>query len=857
MWRLLRRVSVRDYAAAPGRLTLMVGGIAVGVALIAALGIINASVLSNFRTSLERAAGKASLQVALGTGEIGFDEAVREKVAADPDVEHAFAVSRGTLVATDVSGEVLQLFGIDLTADATDSYDVHAVGEDEIDDIEFLNDPSSVLLTEEYARRHAVAVGDRVRFATPTGIQALHVRGLLRAEGMATVFGGNLAVMDLFAAQKLLGKEGRVDQVDVLLRSERTAAAVQRRLAEVLPASLTVERPAFRGERFERAISAFQAMLDGLSLLCLLAGVFIVYNTAATAVTQRARDLAILIAVGADRGAIFALVVTEAVILGFVASLLGIAIGYGLAHVLLQLVAQSMGVVYQARFTVESFTLTAGQVAWYLGLGVVSSFAAAWVPAQKARSLDPLDLMRADFREKLAITAPNRLLLTLALGLVVLTCGAVAIENATRSIAWGNLAASLLWIAAVVVSIPFMSGISALLRRWLPRVFKIEGRIVVESLTRSPGRTGVTAAVIALSLTLAVTVSSVALSFRESERNWFILMGDLVISSVATEGGWLEMPLSPDVGEELRLTPGVGGVETYRVVQGQEFRDARIAVVAVSPGFIDTPQFRRQVVAGDADDAIRATQDGRAVIVSDNLAERFGLAVGEDVDVPTPAGPERFSIAGVVSADYSGDQGSIVMSRDRFAALWGDPRVSHFNVFLAPAASLEETRTAILQALGTRYLVKVLTVPQTLAYHQGMVDRAFVFTYAIQLLVVAVTLAGIVDLLTTQIIERRQEIGIFRAVGADETRVARAIRLEALVIGLAGAVLGSLLAVGTSLLWVRVNFRILIGYILEYHFPLLTALWCVTLAGGVAFIAGHLAARRALRQPVLDSLRYE
>lgn len=857
MWRLLRRVSVRDYAAAPGRLTLMIGGIAVGVALIAALGIINASVLSNFRTSLERAAGKAALQVALGTGEIGFDEAVREKVAADPDVEHAFAVSRGTLVATDVSGEVLQLFGLDLTADATDSYDVHAVGEDEIDDIEFLNDPSSVLLTEEYARRHAVAVGDRVRFATPTGIQTLHVRGLLRPEGMATVFGGNLAVMDLFAAQRLLGKEGRVDQIDVLLRTDRSAGAVQQRLSKVLPSSLTVERPAFRGERFERAISAFQAMLDGLSLLCLLAGVFIVYNTAATAVTQRARDLAILIAVGADRGAIFALVVTEAVILGFVASLLGIAIGYGLAHVLLQLVAQSMGVVYQARFTVESFTLTGGQIVWYLGLGVFSSFLAAVVPAWKASKLDPLELMRADFREKLAITAPNAKLWVIGGGLVLISMVAVFVENQTRSIIWGNVGASLWYVAAVVVSIPLMSAVSALLRRWLPRVMGFEGRIAVEGLTRSPGRTGVTTAVIALSLTVALAVSSIALSFRESERNWFILMGDLVVSSVATEGGWLEMPLSAEVGEELRLTPGVERVETYRVMQGQEFRDSRIAVVAVSPGFIDTPQFRRQVVAGDADDAIRRTQEGSAIIVSDNLADRFGLQVGHPIDVPTPSGPERFVVAGVVSADYSGDQGSVVLSRDRFASLWGDLRVSHFNVFLSQGAALDDARAAIVGALGTKYLVKVLTVPQTLAYHQAMVDRAFVFTYAIQLLVVAVTLAGIFDLLTTQIIERRQEIGIFRAVGADEPRVSRAIMLEAFVIGLAGAMLGTLLAVGTSLLWVLVNFRILIGYILEYHFPLLTALWCVLLAGGVAITAGHLAARRALRQPVLDSLRYE
>ena len=91
--------------------------------------------------------------------------------------------------------------------------------------------------------------------------------------------------------------------------------------------------------------------------------------------------------------------------------------------------------------------------------------------------------------------------------------------------------------------------LSRVLQRWFPRVAGLVGRVAVESLARSPGRTGVTAAVIAFSLTLAVTVSSVALSFRESERNWFILTGDLVVSSVATEGGWLELPLNGEIEE--------------------------------------------------------------------------------------------------------------------------------------------------------------------------------------------------------------------------------------------------------------------------------------------------------------------
>ena len=425
MLRLLRSVSLRDYRAAPVRLALMIGGIAAGVALIAALGIINASVLSNFRASLERAAGKAALQVVLGTGEVGFEESALATVKEDAQVENAFGLVRGWLAATDDSGDTLQLFGVDLTTEAMDSYDVRAAGEG-IDELEFLNDPTSVLLTEEYATRRGIAVDDHVEFATPKGLQRLRVRGLLRAEGLATIFAGNLAVMDLPAAQRLLGKEGRVDQVDVLLPAGADVTAVRDRLAAALPSSLSVIRPALRGERFERVIGAFQAMLDGLSLLCLLAGVFIVYNTTATAVMQRARDLAIMLVVGAERRRIFLLVLTEAAIIGLVASILGVLIGLGMARLLLTLVAQSMGVIYQTRFAVESYTLTWGQIAWYCALGLGGSMAAALVPARKASRLDPLELMRPDFRERLAITAPNGKLVIAGAVLLVLTLAALA-----------------------------------------------------------------------------------------------------------------------------------------------------------------------------------------------------------------------------------------------------------------------------------------------------------------------------------------------------------------------------------------------------------------------------------------------
>lgn len=313
-----------------------------------------------------------------------------------------------------------------------------------------------------------------------------------------------------------------------------------------------------------------------------------------------------------------------------------------------------------------------------------------------------------------------------------------------------------------------------------------------------------------------------------------------------------------NVADRLGTIPGVARVETYRALQGQEFRGARIAVVAVSPGFVDSRAFRAMIVAGDGDAAVEAIAADRGVVVSDNLAEPFGLAPGDEITVPAPAGSTPMRVAAVVTNDFSGDRGAVIMHRDRFQAHWdGDTLVSRFSVFLAPGADLEAVRAAVVHALGRTYRVKVLTLPQLVAYHQDMIDRAFAFTYAIQLLVIAVTLAGIADVLTTQIIERRRELGLLQVMGAEPPVVARAIWLEALVIGLAGAVLGAAVSVGTSLLWVRINFPILTGYIVEHHFALATAIWSVALAGLMALLAGRLAAARALREPALEALRCE
>ncbi len=256
---------------------------ATGVALIVAMQLINASVRASFRTAIDQIAGPAALEVTLGIGEVGFPEATVDTIRRDPGVATAIPLIRGTIAFAARPADTLQLFGADLTAeDDLDRYRIRSTT-DRRQLVRAMEDAQSILLTTKLAEAEKIAAGDHLSFITADGVRELTVRGLLEADGLAAAFGGRLAVMDLPAAQLLLGKDGRVDQIDVILREHTSVPEVQSRLESALPPTLTVARPVQRSQRYDGVLASFQAMLLGLSALGLVAGMFIIYSTTSTA----------------------------------------------------------------------------------------------------------------------------------------------------------------------------------------------------------------------------------------------------------------------------------------------------------------------------------------------------------------------------------------------------------------------------------------------------------------------------------------------------------------------------------------------------------------------------------------------
>jgi putative ABC transport system permease protein len=827
------------------------------VALIIAIDVINASVLDGFRRMIDAIAGPAALEITLGVGEVGFAESTLDVVRASAGVAAAVPLARGTIALADEPSETLQLFGIDLVAEE-DLARYPIMTRDRQAVLRGLTEPHSVLLTTEFARAHALGIGDDLRLSTPDGVAAFTVRGLLVAEGVAQALAGRLAVMDLPAAQMLLHKPERLDQIDVVVRADADVDTVRTQLQSVLPEWLRVARPAQRGADYERILSAFQAMLSGLSALCLVAGVFIIYNTTATAAVERASVMASLRVIGADAARLFRVLMAEALILGLVGSAIGFVCGVGLAYLLSGMVSDSMGVIFQLRFPITAYTIPPSHIVLIATLGVGTAlFAASFAALQVAR-LEPLTVLRSGALSAEPRVVPRRLAV-LWLVLVGVSALALVAEYQLKSIAWGTFG-STLWNAAVlVIAIPLVHWSADRVSRLLPRMFRSEGRVAAASLFRSPSRTGVTVAAIALVLAIAITVSSLALSFGRSVDRYYeaggFLAADAVVSSVSTEGGWLETPLPEAIVPEIRKVAGVANAVAWRALTGQMFRGQRIGLLAFDDAFLDPDRYvTAWYVEGDATGAAAALRAGTAVNVSANLADRFDLHPGAPIELTTPTGPLTLVVAGVVR-DYLSDGGSVILSRRLLRERWRDELVSRVNVHLEPGTSFETARTALLQQVGATRRLKVLSYREMLDYQRTNIAKAFAFTDAIKLLIAIVTAVGIFDLLLSTILERRRELAVWRLIGASEGAVRRSVIIESVTIGVIGTVLGIAVSIVTAWIWVAVNFPYLVGYRLEYHFAFVAMISAVTLVLVVTGLAGRAAAGQATRRVIVTDLK--
>jgi putative ABC transport system permease protein len=842
-WRELRRHPLRSLLTA--------GGVACGVALVVAIQAINATMLAAFVDAIDDLAGTAALQV---RGQGSFDEAVADRIRALPGVDHAVPILTDTFFAVDppAAGEALAVFA----ADVSDGHAVktlHLVksGEHVVDDpLGFLVDPYSIIVTDVFAARAGLKVDGHLRLRTPVGIREFTVRGILPPGGVGRAFGGNLVLMDVIGAETVLGREHRIDQVDITLRPGASLDEVSARVAAVLDPGLEVLPPARRGEQIERYLRSYRTLLSGISGLALLAAVFVVGSTIATAVAARRRELGLVRSIGAARAHVLRLVVGESLLAGSVGTVAGTALGLALARALLDVANESTSLIFSLTTFTTGLDVSAGTLALGAAAGLGAAVVAGWAPGRHAAAVSPLAAVRTAATTEVRWPPSG---LVAALGLV--TAGALGITLHEDSAWSGNVAAVALDALLVCV---FMRCAAPLARAVLgplqPRV-GFAGRLAIDRLVRLPNALALAAAVLALGLGIMIMAGTLAQSFEESVLDFIRhqVRADLVVASTTTTG-WIESPVDESLGAELASLPGVARVELVRLAE-HVFRGERVSIDSLDEHAF-APERRDDFVfaAGEPETALAAVRSGTGVIVSRNFARHFAVGVGSPLTVETPHGPFATTVAGV-AVDYVSPRGSIVMSRPTYQRWWDDHTANRFHVWLAPNATLDVVRHAIAAGPGSRLGLKVLSQRELYAYHADAVGRAFRFTKALEFLPLLVAALGLAEALLAVSLDRRRELAGLRASGATRGQIARAVVAEAAGIGTLGYLGGVAMGLVLSVLWVRVNFAVQLGWELDFHLATMTLPIAAFAALAVSVPAGLLPARRVSRLPIVEALR--
>lgn len=832
------------------RWLLTVAGIVLGVAVFVGMHTANQSVLAAFHSTVDRIAGTTELQVT--AGDTGFDEEVLERVQAVPEVRVAVPVIEA-VVDTGMKGQGdLLVLAVDMTGDRSlRDYSFDAADEDVIDDpLVFLAQPDSIIVTREFADRNGLKVDSHVPLKTLEGTTLFTVRGIMKPGGLASAFGGNLAVMDIYAAQKVFGRGRKFDRIDVAAREGVPVARCREAIQKQLGAGFDVEAPSSRAEQFDTIVSLYSQVVNITSVFALLIGVFIIYNSFAIAVTQRRSEIGILRALGATRGQVRTLFLTE----GFVAGVIGSLGGLGFGVLIARAMTGSIGTLIQGVYGVaqrpEQLALDSRLIIAAAIMGVVTSVAGAFIPARTASRVDPVQALQKGKYQVLS-AGRNAARLVVAVVLAALASAALTFGR-SAPIFYSGYAAAM--IAALLFTPSLALWLTRVLRPGLRRLRPVEGVLAADSLLQSPRRTSSTVAALMLSITLVIALGGISRASYGSITDWLTtaLNPDLFVapSENITNRNY-QFP--PSVGDELKQVTGIAAVQMIRSARVRLQGHPVLLISLEVPGWAE--RARRHPLEGDEEAMYRLAAAGRGVIVSDNLAQLKGLHLGAMVALESPTGLVRLPVVGVVS-DWSDQQGAVFIERSVFIQRWHDDKVNIFRIYLKRGAPEAVVKRAILERLaGMRAFV--LTNADVRGYIFDLTDQWMALTYSQIAVAVLVAILGIVNTLTVSIIDRRRELGVLQAVGALRNQLRHTVWIEALSIALVGLILGFALGAINLHYVLEMTRRDIAGMIMPYRFPWSIALLLVPMILGAALVAALWPAESAVRTSLVEALEYE
>ena len=869
------RLSLRQLSAHKARLALTISAVTLGVAFVSGSFVLSDTMSRAFDQLFSSTADgsdltvRARMHVAEGAGDADpMSAAMTHRPVADTLVATVRGLRGVEAAEGSVNGYALVLDrnGRAVTSDAgTMGSSLHAdqsLGSPyAMRSGHFPHGPHEVVLDAATAAKAGYVTGDTVNIVTETGRASFTLAGTIHvgtSKG-STLAGATLAAFDLPTAQHLLGRPGKVDQIDVRADSDINVDDLRDQVAAVLPTDVeAVTSAQITGESAHAVrenLSMFTTILVAFAAVSLLVGTFVIWNTFSVLAAQRRREVALLRAVGATRRQVLTGLVAEAMGIGLISSVLGLVSGTGVALGLLA-VLKASGVDMPSTAPVISLRT----VAVALAVGLLVTVAAATLPAVAATRVAAVEALR-DAVPGAALLGRRRIVAggVACLGAIALCAAAIAAPGQGQLAALG----AVLGFAALVLSGPWLARSVARLADRLtagPRGGSPRSngwRLAARNVVRAPHRSAATALALSIGLSCVVASTVVASSMKASVAD--AVRGgnraDVMLKPAGMMGG-----LTPAVAATLRSENGhldIAAVAPLRFAPATAYPLRRSNVpqlpTATNVAGIDPTQTARVLDLELNSGELTALRQG-SVLLSSRQATKVGARVGDTVDVLFPeTGRRSFTVAGIFQRDALIGAGYLLDDAD-FAANVTSRLDSAILVRFDATADRAAAKAAVTAALRQFPDVVVKDQAEFVAEQQAHVDQMLGLVTAMLLLAVIIAVLGIVNTLVLSVLERTRELGLLRAVGGTRQQLRTVVRREAVLMSALGAVCAA--ALGTSV--GAAAARALDGQgITAVTVPVAALVGYVVVAALVGVVAAIGPARRASRVDILQAITVE
>ena len=853
----MTRATVKGLMGRKLRTALTALAIVLGVAMVAAAFITTDTMLkasdklkeASYASADAVVSGKTAFKLSEdavgGTQRKALPESLVGEIAAVPTVQAASAEISGEAKLTDKKGNV------DKTQNAPPfavGFDPDSPGARELSPFEvksgaFPTTPNEIAIDVATAKDENYKIGDTVGVVAEGPVKKYEITGIVSFGGVDSIGSASLAVFSLDGAQDLFGKEDQVDSVLVKGKPGIPAADVRASLQQVLPPTAAVET-AQSQDRFDlggldQFLDILRTALLVFGFISLFVGAFIIFNTLSITVAQRTKEFGLLRMIGASRKQVLRSVILEAVVIGLIASILGIAAGFGLSKGINALFTAtgvdlpSAGTVFAARTVIVA-----------LAVGVIVTTLAGLAPALRATRIAPVAALRegsVDPSRKRGKVGWIVTILTLVLGIGLVVYGVTGKHSATEVLTSMGVGSLLLFIGVALIAPAIAKPMAGAIGKVTARMGGSAGRLARDNAMRNPHRTATTAAALMIGIALVTFVAVLGAGLRDSFTN---SLKDTVQSNyvVTAPDGWT--PFSPGAADKLAADDRVD-TTVVREDQVLAFGDKE-PIDSVDGNAGALLKFDWQ--DGSNESFANLPKDG--AIVTDKFAEEHGLKVGSPIPATTPTGDKLNLTVSAISDPPEFNPlglGDIMVSEATHAATFPDAKLRY--VFVDGDVEQSTLDTALAEFPDA----KVWTLDAYVDDQQRQFDQFLNMLYVLLALSVIVSLFGIVNTLVLSVFERTRELGMLRAVGMTRRQTRRMIRHESVITSVIGAALGMVIGIFLSALVVKaledegVSFSLPAGT--------LVAFLIVAVVAGV--LAAILPARRAARLNVLNALQYE